>query len=235
MFIDVALEESSFENADLQHASFRRCDLTKMDFGGVSLKRTALSACVLVDLRGTPREPWDVRVTDSRGGMASEEELLACWFRRADVVHALGLGRVDEGQLYAAILDSDPALEESLTEEMVGYGVLARWFSVPRIYALPTRDPERMIYVGLVGELNGSEDALLLDGRPQNLASIAKAVRFGSPRKKRPATMPNSHTTSPLVHANTRSGLRYPTVKGRTSGGVFVQLPARAEGQVRRW
>jgi hypothetical protein len=43
---------------------------------------------------------------------------------------------------------------------------------------MPASNPERMIFVGLVGELGGEEEALLLEGKLENLASVARAAQL---------------------------------------------------------
>lgn len=180
LFLDVLLNSATFRRTDLSWVRFSKCDLEGIDLHHSLLEHTRINGCRLRDVRGVPREPWDVRVSDAVD--TSEAELLEWWLdHRIDEnpnanPFPLGPASEDRGQVLSAILEGDPALEDVLLPGERIFPVLAPWFSRPRLYAVPTTNRERMIFVGLVGELHGEEDALLLEQRPQHLALIAKAA-----------------------------------------------------------
>ena len=172
------LRGAILDDVDLGWCSLSSCDLRDATLSRARLDHTRLEDCQLHDVNGVPREPWDVVVTGSSG--LAQQELLARWQALRGEAHAspypLGPAAHDDGQVLAAILDADAALDDALLPGELVYPILTPWFTRPRLYGMPATNPDRMIFVGLLGDLGGEEDGVLLENRPENLAPVARAA-----------------------------------------------------------
>ena len=181
-----AIRRSDLRGARMQGTDLRRkarlsdCDLRDADLAGARLGNTWLRACVVEDLVGVPKEPWDlhaVHLTGPTSGHEGDEESLFTPWRQARPFDArrppgeLGASHEDDGTLLMNVLEVRPELETSFGVDVPVFPVRLPWFQRLAIFAMHASEaaPSRLIYVAQAPD----GGVLLLDGLQRNLSRAA--------------------------------------------------------------